>query len=249
LRAGGSLRVGPNGRLLATGGSAKDYAGTSASSQVGPSGGGSGGSIVMQSGGTGEIIGLVDVQGGAGGMFDRQGGSGIGPGAGIVRIRGGDGAPGFVRYELPTAPSVNDLQTMVPAATTDNVGQLTEVDDLISMRSLYYSTGLIFGPEFSHYKIEAMIDGTPVVFSDDPAVSNMQAGVGSAVRVLFQAANLDVVTGEVLSVRPWRTSVRSSSSQTGIASDGLNGYRFMLFFDRTIATNITIDRLTVVYRN
>ncbi len=249
LRAGGSLRVGPSGRLLATGGSAKDYAGTSAGSQVGPSGGGSGGSIVMQSGGTGEIIGLVDVQGGAGGLFDRQGGSGIGPGAGIVRIRGGDGAPGFVRYELPTAPSVNDLQTMVPAATTDNVGQLTEVDDLISMRSLYYSTGLIFGPEFSHYKIEAMIDGTPVVFSDNTTVSNMEAGVGSAVRVLFQAANLDVVTGEVLSVRPWRTSVRSSPSQTGIASDGLNGYRFMLFFDRTIATNITIDRLTVVYRN
>lgn len=249
LRAGGSLRVGPSGRLLAGGGSAKDYTGTSAAAQVGPSGGGSGGSIVLQSGGTGEIIGLVDVQGGSGGFFNRQGGSGIGPSAGIVKIQGGDGAPGFVRYELPTAPAVTELQTMVPAATTDNVGQLTEVDDLVSMRSLYYSTGLIFGPEFSHYKIEATIDGTPVVFSDDPTISTMEAGVGSVVRALFQAANLDVVTGEVLSVRPWRTSVRSSPSQTGIASDGLNGYRFMLFFDRTLATAITVDRLTVVYRN
>jgi hypothetical protein len=69
------------------------------------------------------------------------------------------------------------------------------------------------------------------------------------VRVLFQAANLDTVTGEVLEIRPWRTSVRSSQMQTGIASDGLNGYRFMLFFDRTFATTLTIDRIVVVYRN
>jgi hypothetical protein len=93
------------------------------------------------------------------------------------------------------------------------------------------------------------VDGVPVVYSDDPAVSNLEAGNLSPVRVLFQAANLDVVTGEVLDLRPWRTSVRSSSTQTGIASDGYNGYRFSLLFNRALATNVTIDRLTVVYQN
>ena len=150
-----------------------------------------------------------------------------------------------------SAPTVGDLSSMSPAPPADNVGTLTEFDDLVSIRSFYYSTELIFGPEFSRYEIEATVDGVPMTFSDDPAVSTMQATNGSPIRVLFQAANLDVVTGEVLNPvpRPWRQSVRSSSNQTGIASDGLNGYRFMLFIDRTLATNVTIDKLTVVYRN
>lgn len=251
LRSGRSFRVGPNGRLLAVGGSAFDYVGTSAGAQVAPAGGGSGGSIVMQTAGTSELIGQIDVRGGNGGFFRRQGGNGLGPNNGIVEIQGGDGGPGFVRFEKPTAPTVGDLSSMSPAPTVDNVGTLTEVDDLVSMRSLYYSTELIFGPEFTRYVIEATVDGVPMTFSDDPSVSPMEATIGAPIRVLFQAANLDVTTGEVLNAvpRPWRSSVRSSSNQTGIASDGLNGYRYMLFIDRTVATNVTIDKLTVVYRN
>ena len=249
LRAGGSLRLAPDAKLLASGGSALDYVGLSASAQVAPGGGGSGGSVVLQTGGVGEILGTVDVAGGAGGYFERKGGSGIFPQSGTIKIQGGNGAPGFVRYERPAAPTLAALQARVPPPTADNVGPLTEVDDLVSMRSLFYSTGLIFGPAFSHYKIEATVDGVPVVYSDDPAVSNLEAGNLSPVRVLFQAANLDVVTGEVLDLRPWRTSVRSSSTQTGIASDGYNGYRFSLLFNRVLATNVTIDRLTVVYQN
>ena len=249
LRAGGSLRLGPGGRLLASGGSAKDYIGTSAGAQVGPAGGGSGGSIVLQSGGSTEIVGSINVEGGAGAIFNRQGGSGFGPIGGIIKIRGGDGSPGFVRLEAPVAPPLSELATVTPAMGPESVAALTEVDDLVSMRSLYYSTNLIFGPEFSHYVIEATVDGQAVTFSDNLSVSSLAAGVGAPVRALFQAANLDVVTGEVLELRPWRTSVRSSPNQTGIASDGLNGYRFMLFFDQTLATSITIDRLVVVYRN
>ena len=249
LRAGGSLRLAPTGRILATGGSAANYVGTSAGAQVAPAGAGSGGSVLLQTGGTAEIIGLINVEGGQGGFFNRQGGSGIGPIGGIVKIQGGDGSPGFVRLEAPTAPAVTALATVVPAVTTNSVAALSESDDLVSMRSLYYSTGLIFGPAFSHYVIEATVDGQPVVYSDDPTISSIPAGTGAAVRALFQAAALDIVTGEVQSVRPWRTSVRSSSNQTGIASDGLNGYRFMLFFDQALATSVTIDRVVVVYRN
>ncbi|MFT4512016.1 MAG: hypothetical protein ACI89X_000640 [Planctomycetota bacterium] len=249
LRAGSSLRLGPGASLLATGGSALDYLGTSAGSQVLPGGGGSGGSVVLQSGGVIDIIGEVNVEGGAGGYMQRQGSSGVGPIGGIIKVRGGDGSPGFVRLEAPIAPPLSALATTVPAMGAESVAALTEVDDLVSMRSLYYTTNLIFGPQFSHYEIDATVDGQAVTFSDNIEVSSVAAGVGAPVRALFQAANVDVVTGEILAVRPWRTSVRSSPTQTGIASDGLNGFRFMLFFDQTLATSLTIDRVVVVYRN
>ena len=249
LRAGGSLFFGPGSSVLATGGSAKDYIGTSAGAQVLPGGGGSGGSVVLQSGGTVDIQGAINVEGGSGGYFQRQGASGFGPIGAIIKVHGGDGAGGFVRLEMPIAPALSELANVVPAVGPDSVGALTEIDDLISMRSLYYSTNLIFGPAFSHYVIEATVDGQAMIFSDNDQISSMAAGVGSPIRSLFQAANIDVVTGEVLSVRPWRLSVRSSPNQIGIASDGLNGFRFMLFFDQVLATSVTIDRVVVVYRN
>jgi len=251
LRAGRALRLGPSGNLLARGGSAYDYIGQSAGGQVAPAGGGSGGSIILQAGGTTELTGQIDVRGGSGGFFRRQGGAGIFPNQGIVEIEGGDGGVGFVRLEKTTAPDISDLANMQPPATLDNIGTLQEVDTVVSMRSLYYSTNLIFGPEFARYELEATVDGVPMVFSDDPAVSTMAATQGAPVRVQFQAANLDIVTGEVLNPvpRPWRNAVRSAGGQAGIASDGLNGYRFMLFVDRNLATNVTVEKLTVVYRN
>ena len=251
LRAGRDMRLGPAGRLLAAGGNAFDYVGTSAGGQVAPAGGGSGGSIVMQAGGTTDLLGSIDVQGGAGGFFRRQGGNGLGPNNGIVEITGGDGGAGFVRFEKPTTPDLSELGGMSPAATADNVGPLLESDDVVSMRSLYYSTNLIFGPEWARYELEATVDGVPMTFSDDPAFGAMAATQGAPIRILFQAANLDVVTGAVLNAvpRPWRPAVLSSANLPGIASDGLNGYRFMLFIDRALASTVTVEKLTVVYRN
>ena len=252
LRSGRSLRLGPAGRLLAVGGSAFDYVGQSAGAQVAPAGGGSGGSIVIQASGATELIGSIDVRGGEGGFFSKQGGTGVGPNSGIVEIEGGDGGAGFVRFEKETTPDLAELANMQPAANADNVGQLQALDDVISLRSLYYSTNLIFGPEFARYELEATVDGVPMVFSDDPAVSPMVALENTTpVYVKFQAANLDVVTGEVINPlpRPWRNFVRSVGNEPGIASDGFNAYRFMLFVDRTLATNVTVEKLTVVYRN
>ena len=250
LRSGGSLRIAPTASVLAGGGSAFSApVGIAGGPQVVPAGGGSGGSVVIQSGGLTEIIGAINVEGGEGGRFEKRGGSGIFPSSGTVKINGGDGSPGFVRLETPITPDLSALGSMSPAASPDNVGPLLEADNLVSVRSRYYSTNLIFGPVFSHYVIEATVDGQPIVYSDNPAISPVEAGQGSALRTLWQAADLDVVTGEVLSTRPWRLSVRSSQTQVGIASDGLNGYRFMLLVDQTLATTVTIDRLVVVYSN
>jgi hypothetical protein len=248
LRAGNSLRLGPAGRLFARGGSAASSTGVASAAQPSPGGGGSGGSIVLQSARLTEISGLIDVRGGAGGTFNRSSSVLAAPNGGNVVIAGGDGSSGFVRLEVPGTPATSLLAGMQPAPTSDNVGTLQETDELVACRSKFYSTGLIFGPEFARYEIYATVDGVPQVFSDDPAVSTVPAGPGAPVRALFQAAQLDLVTLQPIEFSPWRTGVRTSSTQEGINTDARNGFRFQLLIDRTLGTTITIDRVVVVYR-
>jgi hypothetical protein len=257
LRAGDSLTVGPLGRVLANGGSAANSpAGTASAGQASMGGGGSGGSVVLQAGRVAEINGIVDVRGGNGGSFNRSAATPAAPSGATVVIAGGAGSPGFVRCEVPGTPSVGLLANMLPAATTDNVGPLTETDDLVMFQSNWYTTGQPFGPDYARYVIEATVDGVPMVFSDDPTVSTMPAQSPQPIRAFFQNANLDLLTGLPApllgqtepTIRPWRTAVRSSGPEIGIASDGLNGFRFALILDRAIATNVTVQRVRVVYR-
>ncbi len=246
LRAGDLLRVGATGELLASGGSAADYTATGGSFTV-PNlgGGGSGGSLVLQSGSQISLSGAIDVRGGSGGHCLAT--RGTGATAVAVELQGGNGSAGFVRCELPTAPSTAVLATMQPAATADNVGPLTETDDLVSFQSKFYDTQLLFGPEYVRYVIHATVNSQPVVYSDDPAYGN-PATAGAAIRVAFQCAQLDT-SGNVLEIRPWRGGVRSVGGQTGIASDGLAAFRFQITKDRQAAANVTIDQLEVVYNH
>jgi hypothetical protein len=250
LRAGDSLRLGATGRILAGGGSAANSPpGIAAGPQIAPAGGGSGGSVVLQSGDAAEILGLIDVRGGQGGNFLRSSPPPATPPAGVtIQIDGGDAAPGFVRFEMPGDPTPSQLPGMMPAATASNVAPLEETDDVVACRSKFYATGLLFGPQYVHYEIHAVVDGLPTVYTDDPALPGVPALPGQAVRALWQSATLDPVTGDPLLVRPWRTAVRSTSTQPGIASDGLNGFRFMIMVDRALAQTITIDSVAVLYR-
>jgi hypothetical protein len=202
---------------------------------------------VLQSGRTVDLTGLIDVRGGSGGVFNRTAG-GVAPSGVVLQISGGDGAPGYVRLETGEGATVAQLATMQPAASASNLGALTEFDDLVVCQSKWYSTALIFGPEFARYEIRGTVDGTPFLLSDDPAVSTQTASVGAPVRALFQAAQLDLATQVPVQIAPWRTGVRSSSTQTGIASDGLNGFRFQLFADYTVGQVIRIDQIVIVYR-
>ncbi len=250
LRAGDSLTLATSGRVFANGGSAASISGVTSSSSPAPGGGGSGGSIVVQTGRAIDLSGVLDVRGGQGGVFNRSanGSPNQVPNSAAVEIRGGNGSTGFVRCETPGSPTTALLANMQPAAVPENVATLVEVDDTVAFRSLFYSTGLLFGPEFVRYEIHATVDGVPMLFSDDPAVSTIPAQPGQALRALWQAASIDLVSGAVSDIRPWRTQVRSAGGQTGIASDGLNGFRFQITQDRTVASTVTIDRVAVFYR-
>lgn len=247
LRAGYLITSASGSHLEARGGRAADNLGPAAGPQVAPAGGGSGGTVLLQSGRYALLQGELDVRGGAGGNFDRTGGTG-GPNGGTIRIEGGDGAAGYFRLEMPVTPALAWLGTTYPPAGPQNVAMIGEQDDTIAVRSLFYSTGLDVPPDLMHYELEAIVDNIATTFSDDPAISPLPAGVGAPVRLFFQAGRTDLLTGITVPVGPWRPTVRSSPGQTGISVDGGNAYRFVAVFDRTLASDARIDRLAVTYR-
>ncbi|MFO0278936.1 MAG: hypothetical protein ACK533_16840, partial [Planctomycetota bacterium] len=90
--------------------------------------------------------------------------------------------------------------------------------------------------------------GAPFVLRHDPAVTPLRAAPGQPIRALFQAAQINVSTGVIEQVGPWRLAVRSSFSTTGIDADSLNGFRFRLVADRALGAAITVDEVRVVFR-
>jgi len=200
----------------------------------------------VQSAGTLELLGGIDVRGGDGGTFDRQSNGGSPPNGSRVVIEGGDGAPGFVRVEAPTPPSLAGLTGLLPAASDDNVGPLLERDDVVGVRSRLFYTGQVLGPLYQRYEIHALVDGVSIVFSDDPAIG-VPATTLTPVRALFQAVRVDPTTEEELEVGPWRVGVRSVGGTDGIATEGFNAVRFQLFADHTLANDVRVERVVVVY--
>jgi len=248
LRVGRQIDVDAQGAIESVGGSAADNGpGTAAGPQVSPGGGGAGGSVVLLCDGTTNLAGDIDVRGGRGGRFSRTAGGGFPPNGGIVTIEGGDGGQGFVRLETSAGPQLSDLSTVTPPATTDSLGMLAEQDTLVSTRSRFYATNTPCGVYFLSYELHATVDGVPVVYSDDPEISPLQATAGAALRVRFQAGDVDPLTGDTLSTGPWRATVASTPTQAGIGADGLNGYRFVLVVDRALANTVVVDSMTVRY--
>lgn len=248
FRAGDTLRMSALASISARGGSCgSSPTGIIAGAQTSPAGAGSGGSVVLQAGRIGDLQGAIDVRGGTGGRLNRTSPS---PTNGTVVIEGGNGSPGFVRYELAGGATPAQLPGMQPAATADNVGALTEVDPRSGFRSIFVSTDQAFGPQFTRYEIRALIDGQPVVFSDDPAFGTPALPGLAPIEAYFQCGTVDLSSGAVdpNSIRPWRQAVGSFGGVPGIAEDALNGFRFLLLVDRTSGQQIQIDSIKVFYR-
>ncbi|MFN8640160.1 MAG: hypothetical protein U0802_00285, partial [Candidatus Binatia bacterium] len=210
-----------------------------------PGGGGSGGTIVLQSGRVVSLTGTIDVRGGLGGSYNRTAGPPAPIGA-SVQIAGGNGGDGFVRLELPGTPTTALLPNMLPAPVAQNVAALAERDDIASATSRFADTRLSPGPRYLRYEIAAVVDGVPMLFSDDPAVSTLPATTGMPLRAWFQAARLGA-NGQVLETRAWRTAVRSQVGVAGIDGDGLGAFRFRIAQDRTLATTVVVQRVSVVF--
>jgi hypothetical protein len=249
LRAGDTFRITNGGQVLARGGNIAPGGPAVATSQAAQGGGGSGGSVLMQAGriaDLGSASGAVDVQGGIGGTLNR---TSNGFPSFTVTSEGGHGSQGFARLEAPGPPPPSLLPVLPGPATSDNVTALQELDTRTGFRSAFYSTGQPFGPELVRYEVHALVDGVPVVFSDDLAIG-VPARFGQApIEISFQAGSVDLTTGQVdpATIQPWRASV-VGGAQPGLADDALNGFRFQIVLDRTGGQQVQIDSVKVIYR-
>lgn len=209
----------------------------------GPAGGGSGGSVLLQSAKSIVAQGIIDISGGLG-VWIRPGASQ----ALRVEARGGDGAPGFVRAEVPGNPSISLLQNVRPAVDPLMVGPLLDSDDNSGFVTRWYATRQIFAPTFKRYEVDALVDGLPVTFSDDPAYGVWAPiGSGTPIEIMFQGGDVDPRDGRLVGIpSAWTSTVGAHQGQAGITGGSIDGFRFTLIFNRR--SGVQVRKVSVVFQ-
>jgi hypothetical protein len=239
IRVGQSFEMTNTGRIEVKGGNGPTIQGDIFNVPL-PGGGGSGGSCLLQVFNRVTQLGMIDTSGGKGGLLD-NGGTVSQLGA---RAVGGDGSPGYYRIETPAGPSVIDLGTGIPTASSKNAGKLTDREFKGVSQSRFYSTRMTFAPTYLRYILVARVHNQRVVYSDDTELGNPSSplfdpdykGLASAsepVHFQVQGANVNTVTGEpdLNTLSPtWFDAVNSSAVQD-LNGDQKNGFRFRLNFD------------------
>jgi hypothetical protein len=244
LRAGRELTMGSGSAIESRGGSGVLYGlAELASGPPAPGGGGAGGSVLLQSGGVASLRGSIDVRGGTGSAWDL---TALLP----ATCGGGEGAPGSLRFELPAKPDLQALGVTLPPAQGKSVDVLRDTDLLVGAQSRWYTTRQPFAPAYLRYEAELEQGSTRRVYSDDPAVGPI-AGWGSAqpIMVLVQGATVSPSTAIPVdgSLREWRDRVGPFGPRS-LDGDAVNGFRFVVLFDRRVAQGAVLRRLSVVFR-
>ncbi len=203
-----------------------------------PGGGGSGGSVLLQS-----IVinhtGSLDARGGAGGSI-----AGIQPVNLSAIVNGGSGAPGRLRLEslFPTMPTGNS----VPTLTGSDVVLLADSDARVGDGSVFVRLG--GAPTLAlRYELDAIVNGSPVRFSDDPAVGPPATDPNGALVVRFQAGRSDGMGG-VVAAGPWRAAFGvDGGAADHVSRDAGTHVRWDIVFHRTAAT-ATVTGLRLYWR-
>lgn len=225
IQCGRDCNVATSGSILTRGGSGQVYDMNIFTLANGaPGGAGSGGSLLVQAGASFDIRGRIDARGGEAGHYR----------TGIGRLRvdsvSGAGGNGMLRFESDPPPILAQLTTLRPAVQKENVGAVSTAD--YSRYSVdatrWYDTGVFFTPRYLRYEIDASINGSDVIFSDDPTRGTF-AGAGEPIEILFQACDLDPRTKT-----PIRRSISDWQSGTiaPLTSLGGNAFRVLLRFDK-----------------
>ena len=252
LRAGASVVVGATGRLQARGGDGVLINGDNPTTPVvdnsygisSPGGGGSGGSVLVQSGGGIFVTaGVIDTRGGAG---SRNGLSS--PVQLSINSQAGNGASGYYRFEGFPVQVQAGPGTEPPYSALQNVGLLNDRDDVTGSRSTWLLTSSSALPVYLRYELLVDIQGNTVLFSDDPSVSTLRADdPNGAVVLRFQGGRLDPVTGQVppSTIGPWRTTL--APGVNSLNRDLATGLRFDLVLRKSLGV-IAVRELRIVWR-
>lgn len=252
IRSGGDLVLVGGSVIEARGGNGATFSATSLASisntnraYPSPGGGGSGGSILLQSQTNVIQSGLLDTTGGQPSTV-----TGVTPTQVAAGTRGGAGSEGFVRLEVPSG--LINAGTTIPTASGANVGVLTDVDEAVADISRWYGTQLVFPPTFIRYEMEVDYgNGVVQTFSDDPAVGPLANDPNEPVRLQLQGARVSALTGiaDESTIGPWRDFGGDLSGTPSLNNDSATGYRIRLTFNRQAFPNASVRRVTVVIRD
>jgi len=259
IRAGGNVTIGATALLESRGGKGVlingDNPGTSAPDVTNgissPGGGGSGGSFLIQSGRNISCSGVVDVRGAQGSEVGRIAQTQLNPPV-TAHGFGGQGANGFYRFEAQGTVSLGS--SLQPAPGADNQAGLTDRDNLSGDTSTWRSTGLFFPPTWVGYELDVDTDGdgtVDITYSDSGDASMPLAWEADGptllpVKIEFQGANLDDITGEPVesSIGAWRAGVGSQAA-AGLNLDAVTGFRFNIVYNRAMFPNLVVRELRV----
>lgn len=257
IRAGGSVIIAATATLLARGGDGVLIMGddpivspTVVDTSYGissPGGGGSGGSLLVQSGKAISLSGAMNTRGGLGSRV-----GGVSTATLAVTVQAGNGSNGF--YRLEAANGVNGIPaaTSVPAfVAADNVGPLLDRDDATGDLSKWRGTGLFFPPTWLRYELDVEINGDGVVTTFSDAVGQVPANdPAGAVRVRFQGAKLNQAGTTPLEgqITPWTDFVGTGNGLNS-PSVQVNGFRFELLYNRGAFPNVVVRELRVFARS
>jgi hypothetical protein len=255
IRAGGRITIHETGRIQARGGMGVVINGDNPATGVAdstfgissPGGGGSGGSILLQSGNSIAVLGSsqLDTSGGPGSRNAFVTVAAILVG---LNCQAGAGSPGFFRLESPGTISLSPSAVTVPAPTANTTGPLTDTDGFSTDGSKWRSTGFIFPPQWLRYELDVDSDGDGVAdtfYTDAAGGTKANSAVGP-VRIFFQGAQLpqNSTTPVAGTIGKWREGVGVDSGP-GIAQDSVNGFRFLLIYNQELFPNVRVTALRV----
>jgi hypothetical protein len=254
VRAGGDLTVFGTGKLLARGGRGVVINGDNPANIIAdvdfgvssPGGGGSGGSVLLQSGAALAMAGLIDTSGGEG---SRTFGVSISTAPTQLNViaQGGAGSHGFYRLEAPGAVAFTG--TSVPGfIAAENSGPLADADARTGSRSLWLLPPSGALPSWRRYELVVDVGAQTLLYSDDPQVSPLVANDPlGPVQVRFQGARIQPATGAIVpgSEGPWRDSVAPGPGT--LNADRAQAVRFDLVLDQTTGP-VRVRELTLVWR-
>ncbi len=250
LRVGRDLVTGPASLIDVSGGSGatNTLVASLANGPATPGGGGSAGTVLMQTGSNYRVGGLMRALGGAGGsafyQYQVVGGD-------RLDLLAGNGAAGYVRVEALVAPLPVNLGQVQPPATAANVGALTDRDRVVGLQSRFAGLTDVFPPVWTAYELTAEIDGATVVYSDDPARGSGRRAIpfDSPLGLVVQGTR-ESGSGPAPTTRPWRQFVgRFDGGVNNLNEDTATYIRFQLIFNYDRATTIRVLSLKFHYQN
>ena len=218
-----------------------------------PGGGGSGGSMLLQSARTLTVSGLIDASGGLGSRVSNVS-SNLAPTQIAVIVQAGGGSSGFYRLEAGTTVNWNGSVATVPAFDAGvNVGPLEDRDGASGDLSKWRGTGLIFPPTWERYELDVDTNGDGIIditYTDTGAVGTQKANdPAGPVMIQFQGAKLNQ-TGTVPiegTIKAWRDGIGIGAGP-GIQQDSVTGFRFSLLYNRSAFPDQVVKALRVFAR-